>query len=580
MGRSLAVKEKINAQDDIWLNRMEYNGIGQLKQKHLHSTNGSFFLQNTKYAYNERGWLKSNVSNEFSFKLGYDTLSTPQYNGNIRAQLWGSANSYPNQFLYSYDQINRLTNGTSTGIVMSEVLSYDRMGNIASLNRDAAGASTYSYTGNRLNGISGGSLTTGAYSYDNNGNAIVEGRLGVSITYNYLNLPVTASKSGLSIVYTYDATGNKLAKTSTVSPSTTVTTHYISGIQYTGSTIDFIQNAEGRALNNGGSFVYQYNLIDHLGNVRYSFENNGGAIRKLQQDDYYSFGLRRIVSSGTNLYLYNGKELQEELGQYDYGARFYDPVIGRFNTIDPLAEQGRRWSPYAYGKNNPIKYIDPDGMRPLDWYRSKDKSTIQWFEGSGEQEGFDHLFAAGKVTSSSDLMRNNGVNLNSDGTATDAITNEATNISKSGQTTIISKNNEAIGAGLSLNAGIGLFYQGLQISVGLFGPPGKFGQGYVSIATPRNPLFFDASVSAQVLVGSSTTDQLDLSGNGRSYGAGVGPISGTFNQGLNRQGEVTSNIYGFGPSIGAKYTGGGSQTKTFTFPIFIPKLFNPVGARF
>lgn len=94
MGRSLAVKEKINAQDDIWLNRMEYNGIGQLKQKYLHSTDGSFFLQNTKYAYNERGWLKSYVSNEFSFKLGYDTLSTPQYNGNIRTQLWGKPASY------------------------------------------------------------------------------------------------------------------------------------------------------------------------------------------------------------------------------------------------------------------------------------------------------------------------------------------------------------------------------------------------------------------------------------------------------------------------------------------------------
>lgn len=74
------------------------------------------------------------------------------------------------------------------------------------------------------------------------------------------NLPVTASKSGLSIVYTYDATGNKLAKTSTVSPSATVTTHYISGIQYTGSTIDFIQNAEGRALNNGGIYSKKENI--------------------------------------------------------------------------------------------------------------------------------------------------------------------------------------------------------------------------------------------------------------------------------------------------------------------------------
>ena len=108
-------------------------------------------------------------------------------------------------------------------------------------------------------------------------------------------------------------------------------------------------------------------LSDHLGNSRVSFDSYSNAAREVQHDSYYPFGKTYgSYAYGTrNNYLYNGKELQGGLEQYDYGARFYDPVIGRFSTVDPLADQDRRWSSYSYGHNNPITHIDVDGM--FDW---------------------------------------------------------------------------------------------------------------------------------------------------------------------------------------------------------------------
>lgn len=353
MGRRVKTYEKIGGigSAQVLLSELAYNEVGQLKDKKYH--NG---LKTTDYTYNERGWLSKASSPDFEFELKYNFGTTPQYNGNISEQWWGTPGNLNKNYVYDYDKLNRLKSGISSTGNHEKDITYDVMGNIQTLTRDASVPQNYLYNGNRLNTVNGG--LSRSYSYDYNGNAVSDGTN--NFTYNALNL--TASVSGPNAAtYIYDFTGKKLRKIAGGS-----TTDYIDGIQYTDGTIDFIQTEEGLARRNADTeYLYQYNLTDHLGNSRYTFNGSGS---KMQSDDYYPFGktFGSFISGNKNNYLYNGKELQDGLGQYDYGARFYDPVIGRWNVIDPLAEQMRRHSPYNYSFNNPIRFIDPDGMGPQD----------------------------------------------------------------------------------------------------------------------------------------------------------------------------------------------------------------------
>jgi len=364
MGRKTQTLEQINGGSNVLLSQNDYNEAGQLQAKHLHSVAGSPFLQDISYQYNERGWLSkindpaiaTSPTRLFAEQLNYNLPANgalAQYNGNISEQVYNAGISGNRFVKYSYDALNRLTNGISSAGFSESNISYDELGNIKSLTRGTNTPYAYTYAGNQLQTVSG--LTGSTYTYDNNGNVLHDGRNNNNITYNMLNLPQTVS-GGATITYFYDASGEKLRKI-----SSGVSTDYIKGIQYKNDgTIEFIQTDEGRANRSGTNYVYEYTLTDHLGNNRVAFDQTSG---KIGENDYYPFGMNvpRQINSG-NKYLYNKKELQEELNQYDYGARFYDPVVGRFTSVDPMAEFMRRHSPYNYAMNNPMRFTDPTGM--------------------------------------------------------------------------------------------------------------------------------------------------------------------------------------------------------------------------
>lgn len=425
-GRALTLSQKINNQEEIKVVANTYNELGQLVDKKLHQAPGQTkFLQSIDYRYNERGWLtsindpnltSSSTMNDgdsdsnadlFGSKLEYNThAKAPQFNGNVASFQWktskvASQSVAPPKmgYQYRYDALNRMTAAISekNDIVdnaHSEFVKYNSSGSITNLGRYAftnnaiqqIDSLVYTYQGYRslkIDDVSNASskalglddkvVQAVEQTYDANGNMIKDSGKGIEIAYNDLDLPaVITFGTGHRLEFMYDRTGKKL-QANYINGTASYRIDYVDGIQYRQNQIEFIHTEEGRARLNAGSYVYEYDIKDHLGNVRVTFvpDANHSIAEVVQQNSYYAYGLSMYgdAANGLNLayaagekskFLYSGKELYDQggLNWYDHGSRLYDPATGKWSAMDPASQFV---NPYLAMGNNPAIYIDPNG---------------------------------------------------------------------------------------------------------------------------------------------------------------------------------------------------------------------------
>ena len=392
--RLTRVSHQYDNNPSVLLLEHAYDELGRLQTDKL--DNGIYA---TDYAYNIRNWLTSIEGSKFSQSLHYtDGLGVPCYNGNISSMTWKSgAGATPRGYKFSYDRLGRLTDAeygegpslsVNTNRFNEQVTGYDKMGNILGLKRYGQTSATgydviddlsLSYAGNRLKKVADRSGTSAfnngfefkdgidlstEYEYDENGNLTKDlNKKKTAIQYNCLNLPSRVMfANGNSISYLYDAAGRKL-RTVHVLEGDSVTTDYCGNVVYENGVPQILLTEVGYVSLTDGK--YHYYLKDHQGNNRVVVDEEGTVE---EVNDYYAFGGLMSTSSRQSVqpYKYNGKELDRKggLDWYDYGARMYDAVLGRWHAVDPMSEKYYGVSPYLYYANNPILLVDPNGMWP------------------------------------------------------------------------------------------------------------------------------------------------------------------------------------------------------------------------
>ena len=321
-----------------------YSGYNALRQKGTVTYGNGVSTSHQYYPANNR--LYSITANSPTQGGLLNTSYTYDNVGSVKGITDYLPNGTRNQG-FLYDELNRLTSAQGGYGTLS--YSYDHIGNM--LTKDGV---TLAYNhATKPHAVT--STTSGrSYLYDDNGNMTSDGVR--TIVYNYDNMPTSINGSAVSLVY--DGVGARAKKITSSGTKIYLGKFYecIGGV--CGKYI--FAGEERVALKTPTQTLYYH--PDHLGSTSVATDAAGN---KVEEIAYYPFGKSSADAGSAGLnHKFTSQELDEETGLYNYGARLYDPEIGRFlsaDTIVPNTSNPQSFNRYSYVLNNPLLYPDPTG---------------------------------------------------------------------------------------------------------------------------------------------------------------------------------------------------------------------------
>ncbi len=303
--------------------------------------------------------------------------------GNVLAITDGVNAAYNESF--GYDDLHRLT--SATGPYGALTYAYDQIGNMtcnSQLGPCTASSANYGYPPSGASSVrphAANQAGANTYTYDANGNmtSAIDSVSSVAwrtLSYDVDNRPTSIVASGGTATLAYDYTGERVRKTVGGALTTYVGALYECS---TSCTKYLFAGSTRVALKAGTSVLYFHG--NHLGSTHVVTD---GAGAKVEEIHYYPYGATYSDTGAVGVTRkYTGQEFDPESGLYYYGARYYDPVLGRFISADSLGArlgQPQSFNRYSYVLNNPLRYTDPTGHVECEgfWGCTKAYASAAW----------------------------------------------------------------------------------------------------------------------------------------------------------------------------------------------------------